>query len=165
MCSAPPIVRKLNSIPTHIGTECIAVGRLGILERQNAAVLNATIHAYASFVFSEIENAHGISGLQGCPIFISSNDGSMLTLIEAKRFPIQSVASGPANSMLGASHLGSQKPSSNDHNQPDPVENSEKILILDVGGTTTDTGVLMTNGFPQQASAYKMIAGVQVNFS
>lgn len=141
------------------------MGGLGILERENAAVLNATIHAYASFVFGEIENALRIAGLQGCPIFISSNDGSMIPLKEAVRFPIQSVASGPANSMLGASYLGLQKSSSNDHSQLDPVENSEKILILDVGGTTTDAGVLMTNGFPRQASAYKMIAGVQVNFS
>ena len=141
------------------------MGGLGILERENAAVLNATIHAYASFVFSEIENALRVGGLQGCPIFISSNDGSMVPLKEAVRFPIQSVASGPANSMLGASYLGLQKSSSNDHSQLDPVENSEKILILDVGGTTTDAGVLMTNGFPRQASAYTMIAGVQVNSS
>jgi len=84
------------------------VGGLGILQRENAAVLNAAIHAYASFVLGEIENALRIAGLQGCPIFISSNDGSMIPFKEAVRFPIQSVASGPANAMLGASYLGLQ---------------------------------------------------------
>ena len=139
-----------------------AVGGIGILERENATVLNATIHEYASFVFSEIEDALRACGLCNCPIFISSNDGSMVPVEEARRYPIQSVASGPANSMLGASYLGSQYFSQ----RPDDLaENIEKIMILDVGGTTTDAGVLMTNGFPRQASAYSTIANVQVNFS
>jgi N-methylhydantoinase A/oxoprolinase/acetone carboxylase beta subunit len=34
-----------------------------------------------------------------------------------------------------------------------------------VGGTTTDVGLLLANGFPRQAAAYSEFAGVRMNFS
>ena len=141
------------------------MGRIGILERENAAILNATLHTYANCIFSEIKGAIESSGLRKCPIFVSTNDGSMLPVAEAAQYPIQSVASGPANSMLGASYLGLEKALSMDESYSALPENCEKVMILDIGGTTTDAGVLMANGFPRQASAYSSIADVQVNFS
>ena len=147
------------------GTDVAIVGRIGILERENAAILNATLHIYAKFIFSKIKCAIHSCGLPNCPVFISTNDGSMLPVAEAAQFPIQCVASGPANSMLGASYLGLEKFEPADGSSSAPPENSEKIMILDIGGTTTDTGALMANGFPRQASAYSSIVGVQVNFS
>lgn len=164
MCSALPTVRTLISIPDQSGADRVIVGGLGILQRENAAVLNASICAYASFVFGEIESGLRKAGLRSCPIFISSNDGSMIPVREAVRIPIRTVASGPANSMLGASFLGLKKLMFNDRGKSDLMENSEKILILDIGGTTTDAGVLMTQGFPRQASAYTTVSGVPVNF-
>jgi DUF917 family protein len=38
-------------------------------------------------------------------------------------------------------------------------------IFVDVGGTTTDVGVLLPSGFPRQASAYVEVAGVKINFS
>ena len=165
MYFAPVTVRVAGISSPNLKVDFKSVGGIGILERENAAVLNATIHEYASFVFGEIENALRICGLQGCPIFISSNDGSMVPVEEATRFPIRSVASGPANSMLGASYLRLQQSSANCQAKSEPPESIEKIMVLDVGGTTTDAGVLMASGIPRQASAYSAIAGAQVNFS
>lgn len=37
-------------------------------------------------------------------------------------------------------------------------------IVVDVGGTTTDIGVLLPSGLPRKASAYVEVAGVQVNY-
>ena len=82
-------------------------------------------------------------------------------MAEAKLTPIKSIVSGPANSMLGASYLAEYK-STNEGSQ-NKDENKESMIVLDVGGTTTDAGVLMATGYPRQASAYSKIAQVQIN--
>lgn len=82
-------------------------------------------------------------------------------MAEAKLTPIKSIASGPANSMLGASHLAAYKSTNEGSRSED--ENKESMIVLDVGGTTTDAGVLMATGYPRQASAYSKIAQVQIN--
>lgn len=116
-------------------------------------------------VFSDIESALQYGGLQGCPFFISSNDGSMIPWTEAARLPIQTIGSGPANALSGVSYLNSQTLFSDDDESLDDSVKTEKLLVLDVGGTSTDAGVLMMNGCPRQASAYTTIAGVEVNCS
>ncbi|KAL8788693.1 MAG: hypothetical protein Q9195_007194 [Heterodermia aff. obscurata] len=154
------IVENFELIQVHCSCD---VGGLGILQRENAAILNASVHAYASVVFGDIENALRHGGLQGCPLFISSNDGSMIPRREAARLPIQTIGSGPANALSGVSYLKSQTLFSDDDNSLDDSAKTEKLLVLDVGGTSTDAGVLMMNGSPRQASAYTAIAGVEVN--
>ena len=132
------------------------------MQRKNAAILNASVHAYASVVFNDIENALRYAGLQGCPLFISSNDGSMIPRTEAIRLPIFTIGSGPANALSGVSYLKSQTLFSNGDESLQDSAKTEKLLVLDVGGTSTDAGVLMMNGSPRQASAYTTIAGVEV---
>ena len=85
----------------------------------------------------------------------------MLPIAEAKLTPIKSIASGPANSMLGASYLAAYKFTNERSLSED--ESKEGMIVLDVGGTTTDAGVLMATGYPRQASAYSKIAHVQIN--
>ena len=112
-------------------------------------------------MFNQIQQGLQGIGLKDCPILISSNDGSMLPIAEAKLTPIKSIASGPANSMLGASHLAAYK--STNERSLSKDESRESMIVLDVGGTTTDAGVLMATGYPRQASAYSKIAQVQIN--
>lgn len=50
-------------------------------------------------------------------------------------FPVLTFSSGPTNSMRGAAHLSKLK----------------DAIVVDIGGTTTDVGVLC-NGFPRQSS-------------
>src|SRR5699024_11953250 len=57
------------------------------------------------------------------------------------------VACGPTNSLRGASFLS-------DFNN---------AIIVDIGGTTTDIGVL-NNGFPRESSLSVELGGVQTNF-
>ena len=138
------------------------VGEIGILERENAAILNATIGPYAAVVFGEIKEALQQLGLESCPVLNCSNARSMLPISEAMNTPIKSLASGPANSMLGASYLTAFD--SGIETSPEGHQNKESMIVLDVGGTTTDAGVLMASGYPRQASAYSKIAQVQINF-
>jgi N-methylhydantoinase A/oxoprolinase/acetone carboxylase beta subunit len=65
----------------------------------------------------------------------------------ALRYPILTIACGPTNSIRGAAHLSGL----ND------------ALVVDIGGTTTDIGVLM-QGFPRQSSAAVEIGGIRTNF-
>lgn len=41
----------------------------------------------------------------------------------------------------------------------------KSVIVVDVGGTTTDVGVLLPSGFPRQAAAFIEVAGVRTNFS
>ena len=50
--------------------------------------------------------------------------------------PVLTFASGPTNSMRGAAFLSGVRDG----------------VVMDIGGTTTDAGVVM-NGFPRQASS------------
>jgi len=54
----------------------------------------------------------------------------------AKEFPVLTFASGPTNSMRGAAHLSKV----------------QDAIVVDIGGTTTDVGVLC-KGFPRQSSS------------
>jgi len=56
-------------------------------------------------------------------------------------------ASGPTNSMRGAAYLTGLK----------------DAIVVDVGGTTTDIGMLR-HGFPRESSISAMIGGVRTNF-
>lgn len=41
----------------------------------------------------------------------------------------------------------------------------KSVIVVDIGGTTTDVGVLLPSGFPRQAAAFIEIGGVRTNFS
>jgi N-methylhydantoinase A/oxoprolinase/acetone carboxylase beta subunit len=40
----------------------------------------------------------------------------------------------------------------------------EDVMVVDIGGTTTDVGLLQANGFPRQRAAYSELEGVRINF-
>ncbi len=42
---------------------------------------------------------------------------------------------------------------------------NEAMLVVDIGGTTTDVGMLLASGLPRQAAAVTEISGVRMNFS
>ncbi|KAI1082724.1 DUF917-domain-containing protein [Whalleya microplaca] len=127
------------------------VANLGFLERENAAILNASILAFARRTIRSFQDPIKRLGLH-CPVFITQNDGTILSGDMAARLPIRTFSSGPTNSMRGAAFLVQS-------------ELDEAILVVDIGGTTTDVGLLLANGFPRQQAAYSELAGVRMNFS
>ncbi|HET6449000.1 MAG TPA: hydantoinase/oxoprolinase family protein [Conexibacter sp.] len=122
------------------------IGRIGLLERENAAVVNACLRGASEHVISSFEQALTDAGIDA-PLYISQNDGTLMRKEWAETYPVLTFASGPTNSMRGATVLSKA---------PDAI-------VVDIGGTTTDLGAL-ANGFPREASAEVEIAGVQTNF-
>ena len=62
----------------------------------------------------------------------------------AAAVPIRTFSNGPTNSMRGASYLAGL----------DPRLRQKSTIVIDVGGTTTDVGVLLPSGFPRTAAAF-----------
>jgi N-methylhydantoinase A/oxoprolinase/acetone carboxylase beta subunit len=122
------------------------IGRIGLLERENAAILNAALSGLAAQVLGAFAQAIDDLGLSA-PLYISQNDGTLMTAAHAARYPVLTFASGPTNSMRGAAVLSGLG----------------DALVVDIGGTTTDVGLLL-DGFPREAAMTVDVGGVRTNF-
>ena len=122
------------------------LGRVGLLERENAALLNASLRRLAQSTTLAFTEALGMSGIEA-PLYMTQNDGTVMRADQAEAFPVYSFSSGPTNSMRGAAHLSGL----ND------------AMVVDVGGTTTDIGHLKA-GFPREANTVVEIGGVRTLF-
>jgi N-methylhydantoinase A/oxoprolinase/acetone carboxylase beta subunit len=141
---AAAILRQ--EIPDAAITLSHDLGRIGLLERENVALLNACLSPLAKHTVTAFEEALRQAGL-AAPLFITQNDGTVIRAELAARFPVLSFASGPTNSMRGAAFL----------------TGIADALVVDVGGTTSDIGALRA-GFPREANAVVMIGGVRTLF-
>lgn len=122
------------------------IGRIGLIERENAAIMNSALLGMAERVVSSFRSALAGLGIQA-PFFVSQNDGTLLDPDTVAKFPVLTFASGPTNSMRGAAFLSG----------------AGEALVMDIGGTTTDVGALV-NGFPRESSIAVDIGGVRTNF-
>jgi N-methylhydantoinase A/oxoprolinase/acetone carboxylase beta subunit len=90
--------------------------------------------------FEKAKAAIGVAA----PLYITQNDGTVSEASRAAAFPVFSFASGPTNSMRGAAFLSKL----------------EDAVVVDVGGTTADFGLLQ-GGFPRQANTIVTIGDVR----
>jgi N-methylhydantoinase A/oxoprolinase/acetone carboxylase beta subunit len=122
------------------------IGRTGLLERENATIMNACLRELASRIVEAFHAA--LTELElDAPVFLSQNDGTLMSVDYAERYPVATFASGPTNSMRGAAFLSGER----------------DCAVVDVGGTTSDVGILQ-HGFPREASVAIDIGGVRTNF-
>jgi N-methylhydantoinase A/oxoprolinase/acetone carboxylase beta subunit len=122
------------------------LGRIGLLERENAALLNAALIPLARATiegFAEAITASGISA----PLYLTQNDGTVMDAAAATALPVMSFASGATNSLRGAAFLSGRA----------------DALVVDVGGTSTDIGELR-RGFPREANSVVEVGGVRTLF-
>jgi N-methylhydantoinase A/oxoprolinase/acetone carboxylase beta subunit len=122
------------------------IGQLGVLERENATVLNAALGGVGQLIVDGLRGALDELGLSVAP-YIAQNDGTIMDASTAMAFPILTIGSGPSNSLRGAALLSGV----------------DDAIIVDVGGTSTDLGVL-TEGFGRESSHGSAIGGVATNF-
>ena len=122
------------------------LGRIGLLERENATLLNAALVDLARRTTRAFTEALRASGL-AAPLYLTQNDGTVMLAATAEAFPVYSFASGPTNSMRGAAFLSGRR----------------DALVIDVGGTTTDIGSLR-RGFPREANNVVVVGGVRTLF-
>lgn len=126
-------------------TRSVAVGGLGLIDRENAAVINASLVPLAERVVAGLIAAFGELGVSA-PLHISQNDGTLISPQEAARHPVFTCAAGPTNSIRGAAFLSGRA----------------DAVVIDVGGTTTDVGYI-AKGFPKETALPNIIGGVRTN--
>ena len=84
------------------------IGRVGLIERENAAVMNAALVSLSAKVVGSFREA--LKELKiDAPFFISQNDGTLMSAAYVERYPVLTFASGPTNSMRGAAFLSDQE--------------------------------------------------------
>ena len=122
------------------------IGRIGLLERENAAIMNACLSDLAKLVVDAFRGALVAAGLKA-RFFLTQNDGTLMDATYAERFPVLTFASGPTNSIRGAAFLSGVS----------------DAIVVDIGGTTSDVGALH-KGFPRPATVAVEVGGVRTNF-
>jgi N-methylhydantoinase A/oxoprolinase/acetone carboxylase beta subunit len=143
LLAAEIVKRELGDVHVSLSHE---IGSVGLLERENATILNAALVGVASDVARAMQDALAAHDLRPATFF-AQNDGTLMALDHALRYPVLTIGSGPANSIRGAAFL----------------TGSSDALVVDVGGTSTDVGVLV-NGFPRESSQGVEIGGIRTNF-
>ena len=114
---------KLTGLPTVAGHELSAA--LGIDLRAETAVLNGKLIPIVTKFFDDVEKTFREKGIKA-PIMVYKGDGSVMNLEDAKRYPIQTILSGPAASSMGGKVLSGY----------------ENCIMVDIGGTSTDIAVM-----------------------
>lgn len=133
-------------IPDLAVTLSHEIGRIGLLERENAAIMNACLRDLALHIVASFGKA--LTDLHiHAPFYLSQNDGTLMNADFAEKYPVLTFASGPTNSMRGAAFLSGVK----------------EAMVVDIGGTTSDVGMLI-HGFPREASVVVQVGGVRTNF-
>lgn len=133
-----------ENFPISISSE---IGSLGLVERENATILNAALTDVARNTAKSFVEALKRENIDDVEIYLGQNDGTLMSVEYAVKYPILTIACGPTNSIRGAAFLTGKR----------------DAIVVDVGGTTTDVGVLV-NGFPRESMIAVEIGKVRTNF-
>ena len=98
------------------------IGSVGLIERENATILNAALHKVIKVTSEGFEQALEQEKIHHAQVYLCQNDGTLMSLTYAKQFPILTIACGPTNSIRGASYLAGLK----------------DAVVVDVGGGRTN---------------------------
>lgn len=134
-----------------------SIGGVGLLERENATILNASILTLAKRTVRAFCNSMAKLSLD-CTLYLTQNDGTLTDAATASELPIKTFASGPTNSVTGAAFLASL-------DKGGSRRSDTQVIVIDVGGTTSDACALLPSGFPRQAPNFVEVGGVRTAFS
>jgi N-methylhydantoinase A/oxoprolinase/acetone carboxylase beta subunit len=133
-----------EQIPVTLSYE---IGSIGLLERESAAALNAAVVKIANRAINAFTKALREIGLIKASLYLTQNDGTLMSVDYARKYPIRTISSGPTNSIRGATFLAQE----------------ESCIVVDIGGTTTLVGASV-RGFPRESAVAVEIGGVRTNF-
>jgi N-methylhydantoinase A/oxoprolinase/acetone carboxylase beta subunit len=133
-----------NEFPVSLSCE---IGGIGFIERENSTILNAALRKVMTNGFQHLRHALELAGLN-CPFYITQNNGSIISLDRATKYPVLTISAGPTNSFIGGTKL----------------IQLDDAIVVDIGGTSTDVGVVK-KGFPRRSLNKTQIGGVNLNFS
>ncbi|HEY4097886.1 MAG TPA: hydantoinase/oxoprolinase N-terminal domain-containing protein [Baekduia sp.] len=122
------------------------VGSIGLVARENASVLNATLAGPAEHLAAALTGALAARGM-AAESFFAQNDGTIMVFEHALRFPVLMIDGDTGVSIRGAAQLSGVA----------------DATVVDVGGSHTEVSVLV-HGFPRQATPPTEVAGVSSDF-
>ncbi|HHY09428.1 MAG TPA: hydantoinase/oxoprolinase family protein [Firmicutes bacterium] len=106
-------------------------GRANFPRRLMTAYLNASVSKQQSDFAAMWQDLKEQSAVPLQDIYILKADGGTMTLPDSKKRPVETILSGPAASIMGARALTRRR--------------EENMVIVDIGGTTTDIAVVVQN--------------------
>lgn len=109
--------------------------QLGEYERFSATVANAYLRPVMERYLPTLEGALRARGLRDGGLRLLSSEGSQCSTEVAQAYPIRVVESGPVGGVLAARHFGQ-------------ATGTERILTLDIGGTTAKTCLMEGSELP-----------------
>ena len=134
-------ILKLTGHPVVCGHELSQ--ELGAYERAATAVLNAQLipitYQFIHSIMAEVRERN-----LDAKILMLKCDGSVIDIKGAKLRPIETIFSGPAASIMGASHLSGL----------------DTCAVIDVGGTSTDVSIIK-KGVPELCEKGAVVGGWQ----
>ena len=140
---AAEIVREvIPGIPIVMSHQ---ISSMGLLERENATILNAASIKVMRKAIRSLRESLSSLGLEEVPMFFAQNDGTTAKAEYIEKYPIFTVVAPISNSIRGAHVLTGIK----------------DAIVVDTGGTTSNIGVL-TQGYPREALEVE-IGGVRTN--
>lgn len=134
-------IQELTGLPAVCGHELSL--DLGAYERGITAYLNAQLIPIAHQFIRSIKEEISRRGMDSRLLMLKC-DGSVVGINEALEKPIESIFSGPAASLVGASYLSEL----------------ETCAVIDVGGTSTDVSML-ESGLPELCAEGAVVGGWQ----
>jgi N-methylhydantoinase A/oxoprolinase/acetone carboxylase beta subunit len=141
---AAELVRRELGSGVHLSLSH-EIGSLGLLERENATVINAALVGFARTLADTVNEA--LAGEQiDAELFLAASDGSVMAPAYAQRFPVRLIGAATASSMRGAAHLSG----------------IDDAIVVHVGETYTLIGALL-NGFPRESSLPREIVGIRTS--
>lgn len=147
--------KQMLKLESSLSVVCSnTVGGIGLLERENASILNASILGLARKTIVAFRQALAQMKLK-CTLYLTQNDGTLTDATSAANLPIKTFSSGPTNSAIGAAFLAKQH----------QAQSATQVLVMDIGGTTSDVCALLPNGFPRSAPNFVDVGGVKTAFS
>lgn len=132
-------IRELTGLPVVCGHELSQ--DLGAFERAVTAFLNAQLIPVTERFMNTVEKEVRARGMDA-KIFMLKCDGSVIGIKSALKKPIESIFSGPAGSLVGASFLVKK----------------DTCAVIDVGGTSTDISVIYKN-VPEMSESGAVVGG------
>ena len=120
---AKALIRHATGCTVTCGHELSEL--LDVRTRADTAVLNARIIPRLERLIRDVEAALHARRI-AAPIMVVKGDGSLMSAHLARERPIETILSGPAASVAGARRLTGRR----------------DALVVDMGGTTTDTAAL-----------------------
>jgi len=125
---AKALIEKLTGKPVTCGHELTS--RLDSIRRATTVALNASLVPLIKELISTVGLVLSRRSISG-QLMVVKGDGSLVDAAWAAARPIETILSGPAASVVGASHLNGRT-----------GKKTDRLWVMDIGGTTTDIALL-----------------------